>query len=167
MLPKVASLHFLWACHLDENPDLPCFYFCRYHLRRAFAERTLEQIPLLPSLSQSAMDLLPLFYYFIMSSWFRLSRVLEDDAIVIPGSGSSVCPLSTLSARFVYREFSKIAVSRSGQTATSLSPSKILRTIILIFRDNYPQSSFFYPLNFTPLYLRQTRIPHLGIILQG
>ena len=107
------------------------------------------------------------FYYFIMFSWFRLSRVLEDDAIVIPCSGSSVCPLSTLFARFVYHEFSKIAVSRSGQTATSLSPSKILRTIILVIRDNYPQSSFFYPLKFTPLYLRQTPIPHQGIILQG
>ena len=42
------------------------------------------------------------------------------------------------------------------------------RTVILIFRNNYPQSSFLHSFEITPLCLcEQVPIPYLGTILQG
>jgi hypothetical protein len=105
---KVDSLHVLWVRHLVSHPDLPSLYFFKRYLTIAFSGMRLEQILQLPSLPQSAVDLLPPFYHSVMSSWFRLSRSLEDGKIVINGSGTSSCPLESLSAKFVYREFSRL-----------------------------------------------------------
>ena len=105
---KVESMHVLWVRRLAENPDLLWFYFFTYFLRRAVAGRPLEQVLLLPSPSPSSMALLPPFYHSIMHSWFRLSPGLDAGVIVICGHGSSICPLHSLSARFVYQEFSRI-----------------------------------------------------------
>ena len=104
---KVQSLHVMWVSRLVANPDLPWFYFFRHHLHRAFVGRRLDQILLLTSPSQTAMGLLPPFYRSIMESWFRLPRSLDNGVIVIHGF-RSVCPVHDLSARFAYRELSRL-----------------------------------------------------------
>ena len=43
-----------------------------------------------------------------MSSWFRLSRCLDARGIMIRGPGSSFCPVSSLSVRFVYKQLSRL-----------------------------------------------------------
>ena len=48
------------------------------------------------------------FFRSVMSLWFRLSRCLDAGDIMIRGPGSSFCPVSSLSVRFVYQQLSRL-----------------------------------------------------------
>ena len=105
---KISAFHVTWVRRLAQAPDHPGFFFFSRALRVAFAGRSLQQILLLPAPSQTAMNLLPPFFRSVMMAWFRLSRRLENGNIVVDGSGS-VVPLASLSVRFAYRQFSRLA----------------------------------------------------------
>ena len=83
-------------------------YLFHHSLCVAFAGRSLEHILLLPTPSQTAMNLLPPFFHSVMSLWFRLSQCLDAGSIMIRGPGSSLCPVCSLSVRFVYRQLSHL-----------------------------------------------------------
>ena len=83
----------------------PSTFFFRYFLCVALAGRSVEQILLLPVLSQTVLNLLPPFYRSVKVSWFQLSRQVEHGIIFVEGSGSSSCPLSS-TVRFVYWKLS-------------------------------------------------------------
>jgi len=103
---KIQSLHVVWVRRLIEHEHLPWTYFFRKHLTIAFSGRRLDQILTMPSVPKWALDALPPFYRSVMSSWFSLTRRLEDAEIVIAGPGSSHCTLHNLTANFVYRTLS-------------------------------------------------------------
>ena len=105
---KVSSLHVMWVRRLLADPDHSSMYLFRHSLSVAFAGRSLENILLLPAPSPTAMNLLPPFFRSVMSSWFRLSRCLDARGIMIRGPGSSFCPVSSLSVRFVYKQLSRL-----------------------------------------------------------
>ena len=105
---KISAFHVTWVRRLAQAPDHPGFFFFSRALRVAFAGRSLQQILLLPAPSQTAMNLLPPFFQSVMLAWFRLSRRLKNGNIVVDGS-SSVVPLASLSVRFAYRQFSRLA----------------------------------------------------------
>ena len=106
---KIQALHAIWVRHLLEYQDQPCMFFFQHYLRVAFAGRPVSQILLLPAPSRTALNLLPPFYRSVMSSWFSLSRRWEGDDIVVAGPGTTVCPLRSLTVRFVYRELVRLS----------------------------------------------------------
>ena len=105
---KVSSLHVMWVRRLLADPDHPSMYLFHHSLCVAFAGRSLENILLLPAPSQTAMNLLLPFFRSVMCLWFHLSRCLDAGDIMIRGPGSSFCPVSSLSVRFVYQQLSRL-----------------------------------------------------------
>ena len=103
---KVSAIHVMWDRHLVEAPNHQFFYHFSHALRVAFAGRSLQQILLLPALSQTVISLLPSFFCSVMVAWFCLC--LENGTIVIEGSGSAL-PLASLTVRFAYQQYSHLA----------------------------------------------------------
>ena len=103
---KISSLDIMWVKCLLEHSNLHVHTFSTITCV-LLSQHTLQQILLLPAPSKCALNLLPAFYRFVMSSWFRLPRRVEDGKIVIGGSRHTF-PLDTLSCNTVYKQLSNI-----------------------------------------------------------
>ena len=109
---KISALHVMWIRCLVEHSALSSLFYFKHYLRAAFAGCTDDQILMLPSPSQSALELLPAFYRSVMESWLRLTRSVEDGEIVVSGPGVPSCSLCSITNRYIYRQLSHLDLTK-------------------------------------------------------